>query len=88
MDLYTFLAANTQWSEENQTLVGEFRFDDFSAVCAAVQRSMQLANELDHHPEVTFGYNTLKIALTSHDADDTITDKDIDFAQKFTEQPE
>jgi 4a-hydroxytetrahydrobiopterin dehydratase len=85
MDLHAFLAANTQWTEEDQTLIGEFTYDGFSAVCAAVQKSMQLANELDHHPEVTFGYNTVKITLTSHDAGNTITDRDVEFAQKFTQ---
>lgn len=86
MDLHAFLEANTQWSAEDQRLVGTFAYDGFSDVCAAVQSSLQLATELDHHPEVTFGYNTVKIVLTSHEAGDIITEKDVEFAQKFTAQ--
>lgn len=86
MDLPTFLETHPQWREENQTLIGEFKYDRFSSVCAAVQENLRLAAELDHHPEVTFGYNKVNITLTSHDASNTITDKDIEFAQKFTQQ--
>lgn len=72
--------------EENQALIGEFNYEGFSSVCVAVQESVRLAAELEHHPEVTFGYNSVKITLATHDDGSTITDKDIVFTQKFTQQ--
>jgi 4a-hydroxytetrahydrobiopterin dehydratase len=86
MNLNTFLEQNTHWTQLENTLIGKFTFDGFSEVSAAVQESMQLASELNHHPEVTFGFNTLKIVLTTHDAGSSITDLDIEFAEKFTQK--
>ena len=41
-----------------------------------------LADELDHHPTVTFGYNTLRIETTTHDAGNRITQKDVELAER------
>jgi 4a-hydroxytetrahydrobiopterin dehydratase len=84
MDLNTFLEQNPDWKQENCALVGKFTFTDFSEVGAVVQKTIDLATELNHHPEVTFGFNIVKIVLTTHDAGNSITDLDIDFAKKFT----
>jgi 4a-hydroxytetrahydrobiopterin dehydratase len=86
MTLHTFLEQNSQWKQEENTLTGEFTFDGFSGVSAAIQQCMQLAKKLDHHPEATFGYKTIKIVLTTHDAGNLITELDVEFAQTFTQQ--
>lgn len=39
----------------------------FAAIRAAVVDVMDLADRLDHHPEVTFGYRTLSVRWTTHD---------------------
>jgi len=34
------------------------------------------AEKMDHHPEWTNVYNTVEIKLSTHDAGNTVTDKD------------
>ncbi len=34
-----------------------------------------------HHPELFNVYNTVKISLSTHDADDKVTQKDVDLAK-------
>lgn len=39
----------------------------FAEVRAAVTGIMDLADRLDHHPEVAFGYRRLSVRWTTHD---------------------
>jgi 4a-hydroxytetrahydrobiopterin dehydratase len=38
--------------------------------------------ELDHHSELTLGYDTLTVAVTTHAADGRLTAKDFDLAAR------
>lgn len=40
---------------------------DFASVRRVVSALMALADELDHHPEVSFGYRELSVRWSSHD---------------------
>jgi 4a-hydroxytetrahydrobiopterin dehydratase len=41
------------------------------------------AEEMNHHPELENVYNTVSIALTTHDAGGTVTQMDVDLAKKI-----
>lgn len=68
------------WLEENDALNREFQFADFSEAFAFMTRVAMLAETANHHPEWSNVYRTVKIRLTSHDAGNRVTDKDIDLA--------
>lgn len=40
---------------------------DFASVRRVVSALMALADELDHHPDVSFGYRDLRVRWSSHD---------------------
>lgn len=44
------------------------RLPDFDSVRRIVIALMALADELDHHPDVSFGYRDLTIRWSTHDA--------------------
>lgn len=46
----------------------EFTLADFAELRQLVEGVMALAERLDHHPEVSFGYRRVTIAWTTHDA--------------------
>ena len=46
-----------------------FKFADFSEAWAFMSRVALIAESSDHHPEWSNVYNTVEIALTTHDAD-------------------
>lgn len=69
------------WKEENDTLVKEFKFKDFAEAIAWMVKAGYAIEKLNHHPEWTNVYNTVKVKLTTHDAGNTVTDKDRELAK-------
>ena len=64
------------WIETPQGLQRTFRFADFSAAWAFMNRVALLAERMGHHPDWRNVYNTVEITLNTHDAGGAITDKD------------
>lgn len=73
------------WLEEDNALNREFQFADFSEAFAFMTRVAMLAETANHHPEWFNVYRTVKIRLTSHDAGNRVTDKDIGLALQINE---
>lgn len=46
----------------------------------------ELAQQANHHPDVDWRYNTLFVALTSHDAGSQVTSRDTSLAQEISTQ--
>lgn len=64
------------WTEENNELRRSFEFKDFSEAFAFMTRVAFLAEKHNHHPRWTNVWNKVDIHLNTHDAGDTVTDKD------------
>ncbi len=64
------------WKNENDKLVKEFEFKDFSEAFAFMTRVALEAEKMDHHPTWTNVYNKVKIELTTHSASNKVTEKD------------
>ena len=71
------------WQETNNTLYRKFEFADFSEAFAFMTRVALLAEKADHHPRWTNVWNTVEAWLNSHDAGNTVTDRDRKLAQKI-----
>ena len=65
-----------EWTEENNRLKKTFKFKDFSEAFAFMTRVALLAEKMDHHPYWTNVYNSVSVELSTHDAGNTVTDKD------------
>lgn len=68
------------WKEENNSLYKNFEFKDFSEAFAFMARVALSAEKMDHHPTWKNTYNKVEIWLSTHDAGDTVTDKDTKLA--------
>ncbi|MDG2448592.1 MAG: 4a-hydroxytetrahydrobiopterin dehydratase [Saprospiraceae bacterium] len=64
------------WQEENNALHLELKFKDFTQAWSFMTQVAIHAERMNHHPEWSNVWNTVKIKLTTHDAGNTITDKD------------
>ena len=68
------------WTRKENQLTREIRFKDFSAAFAFMTRVALLAEQANHHPNWSNVYNVVTIALTSHDAGNVVTEKDLALA--------
>lgn len=71
------------WEEKDNTLYRKFEFKNFSEAFAFMTRVALAAEKMDHHPRWTNVYNRVEIWLNTHDAGDTITEKDHALAGKI-----
>lgn len=69
------------WTEANNKLRKSFQFNDFSEAFAFMTRVAMLAEQLNHHPTWTNTWNRVDIELSTHEAGNTVTQKDRDMAR-------
>jgi 4a-hydroxytetrahydrobiopterin dehydratase len=72
------------WSYEDGSLTREFQFSNFVAAFGFMSSVALLAEKLDHHPNWSNVYNTVSIALNTHDAGG-VTDFDFVLAGQINE---
>ena len=72
------------WTEQNNKLVTEITFEDFSQAWAFMTEVAILAERKNHHPEWTNVWNKVSISLSTHDAGGVITEKDRKLADGIT----
>jgi len=73
------------WKEENNQLKASFQFKSFKQAFAFMTEVAFHAEEQGHHPEWFNVYNVVKIALSTHDAGNVVTDKDHKLAETITQ---
>ncbi len=71
------------WQHIENSLQKTFVFDDFNVALEVIMKIGFEAEYLNHHPEWTNIYNKLSIKLTTHDAGNTVTKKDIELANRI-----
>lgn len=83
-ELQTALTELPQWELEEGKLVRDWKFPDFIAAMAFVDRVAVLAEAAGHHPDIDIRYNRVRLALVTHDSGG-ITAKDADMAKSLDE---
>ena len=71
------------WTEQQNKLYRKIEFKNFSEALAFMVRAGLEAEKMNHHPLWTNVYNKVEIWLSTHDAGDIITEKDIQLAEKI-----
>lgn len=69
------------WLEENNKLYRKFVFQNFSEAFGFMTRVALVAEKIDHHPNWSNVYNVVEIFLSTHDAGNTVTEKDHQLAK-------
>ncbi|MGK6350612.1 4a-hydroxytetrahydrobiopterin dehydratase [Parapedobacter sp. DT-150] len=69
------------WEAQQHTLYRSFSFRDFSEAFAFMVRVALLAEQHNHHPTWSNTWNKVEVWLSTHDAGNTVTEKDRKLAQ-------
>lgn len=71
------------WIYSNNALSKEFLFNNFKEAIAFMVRIGFEAENQGHHPQIENVYNKVNITLQTHDAGNTVTNKDIKLAKSI-----
>jgi len=71
------------WTHHDDRLKKTYEFSDFREAISFVVRLSFYAEEMMHHPELENVYNTVSVALTTHDADGQVTEMDVELATQI-----
>jgi 4a-hydroxytetrahydrobiopterin dehydratase len=71
------------WKEENNKLVKTFTFKNFVEAFGFMSKVALVAEKMDHHPNWSNVYNQVSFELCTHDAGNTITEKDRQLAARI-----
>ncbi len=68
------------WETENDSLKKHLEFENFAEALAFVNKVGAIAERLDHHPDILFGWGYAEFFITTHDAGG-ITARDFELAR-------
>ena len=68
------------WELSDNVLQKKYSFKSFKGSMAFVNKVAELADSVDHHPDIIINYNRVILKLTTH-SQGGITDKDFNLAQ-------
>lgn len=71
------------WKEENNQLQRSFEFKDFVAAFTFMTKVAFAAEKMGHHPNWSNVYNKVNIKLFTHEANDSITEKDVKLSKEI-----
>ncbi|MEU1278108.1 4a-hydroxytetrahydrobiopterin dehydratase [Streptomyces sp. NPDC005805] len=72
------------WSVADGRLTRAYRLGSHFAATALVVHIAQIQEELNHHSDLTLGYDSVGFAVHSHDAD-ALTERDFALAQRVAD---
>lgn len=73
----------SNFTEQNNTLIGEFKFKNFREAFGFLAQVAILQEKHNHHAKIENMYNRVTLTLTTHDAGNTVTEKDHKLAEKI-----
>lgn len=76
------LGTRLGWTRRGNALTRTFEFPTFSAAIAFVNRVADVAEQMDHHPDVDIRYTKVTCSLSTHSAGG-ITSKDFALAESI-----
>ncbi len=72
------------WQLRGTAIERSFEFSSFKEAINFVNRVAGIAEDMNHHPDITINYNKVLLALTSHDSGG-VTERDIRFAARLNQ---
>lgn len=75
------LSSLTHWRFEDDKLLMDIKLKNFSEALSLLVKVGIEAEKLNHHPEIYNIYNKVTLKLTTHDAGNKVTQKDIVLAR-------
>lgn len=69
-------STESTWTESGEGLTRLFEFANFVEAFGFVTQVALVAQRQDHHPDIAISWNKVTVTTMSHDAGNSITDRD------------
>jgi len=80
-NILKFLTNHPSWQIDDQgRFILSIMNKDYLYLVSELIRIAELADRLDHHPDITLGWGKLNVFIHTHEID-AITQRDLDFVQ-------
>lgn len=79
------LSALPGWRVEEDRLTRSYRLPSHAVAAALVADVARVQDELDHHSDLTLGYNTVALSVNTHSVGGRITELDFALARRVEE---
>jgi 4a-hydroxytetrahydrobiopterin dehydratase len=83
-DVKARLSAVPGWTQKGNAIEKAYEFEDFAGAMAFANHVADLAERLDHHPDMLVQYGKVTLTLSSHDSGG-LTERDFKLAAKIDE---
>ncbi|WP_326574775.1 4a-hydroxytetrahydrobiopterin dehydratase [Streptomyces sp. NBC_00487] len=70
------------WSLDGGRIARSYRLGSHFAATALVVHIAQTQEELGHHSDLTLGYHTVSLTISTHSAGGAVTEKDFELARR------
>ncbi|MBI5804018.1 4a-hydroxytetrahydrobiopterin dehydratase [Candidatus Pacearchaeota archaeon] len=70
------------WSLEPDSISKNFQFNNFKESLEFLNKVGEIAEKLNHHPDVIINYNVVKLSLSTH-SEKGLTEKDFETAKEI-----
>ena len=81
-ELEDALAGLPGWSLDGDRITRTYRLGSHFAATAMVVHIAQVQEELNHHSDLTLGYDTVALSVHTHSAGGAVTAKDVELARR------
>ena len=68
------------WSFENDAISKEWKFENFREAIAFTNAVAEIADDAEHHPDITINYDQVRLSLSTH-SEGGVTEKDVALAR-------
>jgi 4a-hydroxytetrahydrobiopterin dehydratase len=76
------LAELEGWERDGDVIVKEYKRDDFVGSVRFVDRVVEPAEEMGHHPDLSISWDTVRVSITTHAAGG-LTANDFELAKRI-----
>ena len=81
-EIHSRLADLEGWQREADSIVKEFELGDFVGSIQFVDRLVEPAEDMGHHPDLSISWDKVRVSLTTHAAGG-LTGNDFELAQRI-----
>jgi 4a-hydroxytetrahydrobiopterin dehydratase len=70
------------WRREGDSIVREFKLDDFMGSVDFINRLTPVAEDMNHHPDLQVSWNKVTVSITTH-SEGGLTENDFELAKSI-----